>query len=267
MNSKDTTTNGSEATDKHSRWQIRLGKLVKNHPYAYWTLLGVLALGPAPVFITRYGPANGLIISGLNALVVAYTGDFLQLFTHLGEPKNPQRVNAFHVFVVAWLLPFLLTLSPSIQNILEPNSLDGLVRELNPDLIAHCEPDATRFSDYQSLVERATIPVFLHSAIFSSLVVLLPLEFFALLFLEDPRSRAHRHGLIVAGCLDVATLSFLSLVATNLKLARIEHLHGRYVLVTYLIALWLLSLLSSFQAIYVAQYQAPQEDSEQPAAA
>ena len=245
----------SRSNDEHVLMKRVFRSLVRDHPYVYWTLLGGLALSPSYFFIRGFGGGNGLVIAGLNALVVAYVGDFIQLFIRESHPRDREPASALHVFVVAWFLPFLLTLSPAVQHILDPHYFDLIIWRLDPDLMASCEFIGTKSDEYNALIQRAMIPVFLHSAIFSSLVVLVPLEFFALLFLEGEERRAQRHGLIAAGCLDVATLAFLSLVATDFEVVSFVPGEGRSMLIGFMIALWIVSLLSSFQAIYVAQYQ------------
>ena len=257
--------------------------LVEGHRHWYHIILGVFALLPSVFYIQKFEANSALIISGLNFLIVAYVGDFLPYFVKELDNEVNDEVSLLHVFLVAWLLPFVLTLTPSMELIQNHNYIDLIAGAAN---VLEEHPDNV-IDYYNSLI----VPNFLHKALFSSLVVLVPLEFFALLVLRDrgnvirqneggsqkdleEKSKTleyRRHALIAAGCLDVATLSFLSLVATDVEIAKFIGKGGFdffgkipieaiQMLNVHLIFLWIFSLVSSFQAIYVAQYREMRQD-------
>jgi len=181
-----------------------------------------------------------IIFAGFHVLTVLYFFDFLQLSTHREEYGSGQRVTPFHVFVVAWLLPFVMTFMPSLEHLITDIYFEALL------------------GVQSEMIERTRMQIIVRSALFSSLVVLVPLEFFQHLFINK-RKAFYRHALITAGCLDVAALFFLLQLATEETMVKISTPRDKRVLIFYLLSMWILSLLASFRAIYISQYSDPKK--------
>lgn len=101
------------------------------------------------------------------------------------------------------------------------------------------------------VLDLAATPLLARAVLFGSLVVLVPLELFALFYLQELKMR---HTLIAAGCLDIAMLFFLLLVASDYEVVVIIDPYVRALLIVYFTVLWAGSLLSSFQAIWLSQH-------------
>ena len=303
-----------------------------DHKFWYFCSCGFLIIGGAIYWMsTQDDKWTGFIVAGLHILVLCYIIDVAQVALLQRDPAGGKRATPFHIFIVAWLLPFALTAFPSIQHLntmnyyrllKDPHKLEIGFFEVPPlpstesaqgeqsdppdhgislsetytadnrdeaaepapspppvaglgssaaaasigEEIADRPPAArSRSLDETNLkepeIKRGFISVLLHIVIFSSLVVLVPLEFFALFFLKKDKKLYRRHILIAAGCLDVTTLFFLLTLGTQVRFINISNTPDRELLIGYLVALLAASFISSFQAIYFAQYQDDATDS------
>lgn len=242
--------------------------LVEDHRYVFRLMLAMVGLVPSYWLVKTFESQHGIVMTGLNLFAVAYLADFLHLFVTDTSREQTEEVGLFNVFIVAWFLPFILTVTPTIQTLMNNYSIHPAMFELDHNLIVNLKSESFPIQQERltDLKDRVFIPILLHGLLFSSLVVLVPLEFFALLFLKDKKKKKRplRHSLITAGCLDVAMLAYLSLVTTDTRLAKIYDGKGQIAVVSYLVGLWILSFISSFQAIYVAQYNDPKDSGKSP---
>ena len=207
-----------------------------------------LAVLPCVLIFCLFESREALILCGLHVFVVAYFVDYRHLLSRPSEADGNLPAAPVHVFLVAWFLPFVLTVAPSMQMHHNPYFIEAIVKAKRLELFS----DPKLQDDLAMILSLAATPLMARATLFGSLVVLVPLELFALFYLQDLDKR---HTLIAAGCLDIAMLFFLLLVASDGDIVMVTTPVTRYLLIFYFIILWAASLLSSFQAIWASQYR------------
>lgn len=214
-------------------------------------LVGVVIVAGCTYF-AKSGSKFNVLTSTFFLLAWAYLVDFWILRVEATRDMTLAKrwASPFSVLIVAWLLPFALTVIPGIALANRDDFLLAIAGSTKPE--AH------------------TLYLW-HSFISGSLVVFIPLEFFTLFVLsrrptpgEEPKQSEYnsvKHALITSGCLDVVTLLFLSQVATVQILVEADEAYKT--LIAGMLLVFICSMISSLQAIYRSQFDSPALESSQ----
>jgi hypothetical protein len=135
------------------------------------------------VYFLIFDYTYALVLSALNFMLIAYITEYI--ITWLQPEKSQRRtsVKLFQVLAICWLLPFGLTMLPSVELYFtrQRNIENSVLIQLQEAETSLTKVNLTRAQVENSVHVNNNIHLLIN-LLYGSIIVLIPLEFFALFF-------------------------------------------------------------------------------------